>query len=495
MDDLLDWSWFRGLSFYEFAIKFYESNHYRPTFEALQYLIYTLVGTDPSRFILINKIYNIIISIFIYYFTSDITKNRILAFITSSFYITSHLAYYQISQGIGGIESTALFLSIIILYLCIKLVDNENKNTCKSYRYNIITIIIIYILFFLLVFDHERYLSMASIIIITILLLKKPNDNELLNDDLNGHNKYNLKTFKVISIISFLIEIIIICYIRYLATNRVLPAGTGGTYVEETFNIGECLKHCINQVAIIFGINIGPEHLYGIEFSAITNKKIILLTFASILIILFIIITYISFRIYNHKKEKDLKKLLSIDLLFLTYIAMCIGSSSVTIRVEMRFVYSSFIVSVIYLSYMLKYIISKINLNSLKVIFTFLFIIIFMLRLPVEKLYREYYYKIYCFIDLKRVNSLYDLTIGTYGLDKIISKDENIKKKIIIVNKFYKMTNFYSEYFFKIYDKDNIGNKIMLVNDFSEIDERTLDENTIIIYEDPFNNTYVTYTF
>ena len=57
------------------------------------------------------------------------------------------------------------------------------------------------------------------------------------------------------------------------------------------------------------------------------------------------------------------------------------------------------------------------------------------------------------------------------------------------------MTNFYSEYFFKIYDKDNIGNKIMLVNDFSEIDERTLDENTIIIYEDPFNNTYVTYTF
>ena len=56
MDDLLDWSWFRGLSLYEFAFKFYGSTKYRPIFEAIQYLLYTIIDTDPTRIVLFNEI-------------------------------------------------------------------------------------------------------------------------------------------------------------------------------------------------------------------------------------------------------------------------------------------------------------------------------------------------------------------------------------------------------------------------------------------------------
>ena len=46
------------------------------------------------------------------------------------------------------------------------------------------------------------------------------------------------------------------------------------------------------------------------------------------------------------------------------------------------------------------------------------------------------------------------------------------------------------DYFFKIYDKDNVGNKIILMNDVSEIPQSDLNENTIILYENYDENDY-----
>ena len=502
MDDLNDWSWFRGTSFYDFAIKFYGATRYRPTFEAVQYFIYTIIGTEPQRFVLINKIYNIIIATFIYYITKKISGYKIFAIITSIFYIIAHFSYYQISQGIGSIESTALLLSILILYLCIKIVEDNKLNTKTSYSKLICNFILIFLLFFLLVFDHERYLFVAGIIFIAIFFMKMPNDNEFCKNNASIENSYRFLKFKAIILLLFIIEIIAICYIRYLAIGKIIPAGTGGTYVEDTFSIKQFITYCFTQVAIILGINIGPEHLYGIDFFSINNNTIKYLTIISILIISFIILLYFAIKIKNIKNksenianETNANQNFIIDLLFLTFISFSIASTSVTIRVEMRFVYTSFIVSVIYLSYMLSYIIKDVNKNYIKIIMIFLFVSIFSLRLPIELVYRDNYDKLYCFVDLKRVNSLYDLTIGEYGLDNIINKDDDKRKKIIIVNKYYNMTKFYSEYFFKIYDKDDVGNIITLVNDFNEIDVDKCDENTIILYEDPYNNIYVNYTF
>ena len=260
-----------------------------------------------------------------------------------------------------------------------------------------------------------------------------------------------------------------------------MPAGTGGTYVEETFKLSECLINCFKQVAFIFGINTEPDYLYGIDFASITSQKIKFLNFVSIALIIIIILIYIIFRIKSFKKDRKI----ATDLIFLSFIAMCIGSSSVTIRVEMRFIYVSFVAAIIYLSYMIRYLSSNININIVKILAYLSLIIVFITRVPLELEYRESYPKIHCIVDLNRVNSIYDNTIGRYGLDDILNG-----RKIYIINKYYDMTEFYAEYILKIYDKNDIGNKMILVKDITEIPVEDLQNDSIVLYEDYTKNIY-----
>ena len=53
------------------------------------------------------------------------------------------------------------------------------------------------------------------------------------------------------------------------------------------------------------------------------------------------------------------------------------------------------------------------------------------------------------------------------------------------------MNDFYAEYLFKIYDKNNIGNKINIIKDLSEIPVDDIGDNTIILYEDLLTNSYL----
>ncbi len=468
MDDLYDWSWFRGTSLFDFAFKFYESTKYRPVFETIQYIIYMIVGTNPIRFTIINKIYNAIVAIFIYYFVKSFSKDYIISFLTSITYLISHFAYYQIGQGIGSLETTALLLSLIVLYLCLRLMDDGIYKDINATR----NLVLIYIFFFILVFDHERYLSVALPIISSVILSRK----------------INSKRKRVIYLLIFLIEIAVITFIRFAAIGNVIPAGTGGTRVEETFSIKTFVKYFLYQIAIIFGINIGPEHLFGIDFASVDNLPVKYATFISIAIILIVVIVYIISKIKYSLKNDNGGKLAVFypDIAFLFFIGSVIASTSVTIRIEMRFVYTSFIASVIYFAYMCSFLCRHYNTKTIKIIMILVFIGFFVTRMPVELLYRSYFDKIYCFVDTKRVNSIYDNTIGVYGVDDTLHN-----KRIYIINKYYGMTNFYAEYLFKIYDKEDIGNKINLVDDISDIDPILIDENSIILNEDIMSNTYV----
>lgn len=462
MDDLFHWSWFRGLNLFDFAFKFYEASRYRPVFETIQYIFYVIIGTNPMKLSIINKVYNSLIALFIYYFAKRLSKNQLLSLFISTLYILSHYAYYQIGQGIGSLESTALLLSLLILFYCLKLsgVIEEKKEG------NVKNTIILFVLFFVVSFTHERFLGTAAPIVIAILTSK---GDRLIS-----------KT-KILSLIIFVLEILLICFIRYIAIGKVMPAGTGGTYVEDTFSIAECIRYCFIQVAFIFGINIGPDYLYGIDFVSLPNAISKYLLFVSIALILITILWYIILRI----KNKQEMKYVAADLIFLSFVAVCIGSSSVTIRVELRFIYVSFTAAMLYLIYMCSFIVSKLAVKKLRVLPVLLVALALVTRIPIELNYRKYFPKIHCIVDMIRVNSIYDNTIGKYGLDDIMNN-----KKIYIISKYYDMTKFYAENILKIYDINNIGKPMILVSDISEIPQEDIGENTIILYEDITNNNY-----
>lgn len=462
MDDLYHWSWFRGLNLFDFAFKFYEASRYRPVFETIQYLFYVIIGTNPMRLSIINKVYNSLIALFIYHFGKRLSKNSILSILISALYILSHYAYYQIGQGIGSLESTALLLALLILFYCLKLsgvIEEKNNSNLKN-------TIILFILFFVVSFTHERFLGTAAPIIIAIFTAKG--------------DKMIDKT-KIVLLVVFVLEILLICFIRYIAIGKVMPAGTGGTYVEDTFSIAECIKYCFIQVAFIFGINIGPDYLYGIDFKSLPTTVPKYLLIISIALILIVILWYVITRITN----KQEMKYVAADLIFLSFIAVCIGSSSVTIRVELRFIYVSFTASMLYLIYMCSFIVSKIAKKKLCILPILLVALAFVTRIPIELNYRKYFPKIHCIVDMIRVNSIYDNTIGKYGVDDIMNN-----KKIYVISKYYDMTKFYAENILKIYDINNVGKPMILVNDLSEIPQEDVGANTIILYEDIANNNY-----
>ena len=373
-DDLASWSWFPGLNFYDFAIKFYDTaTRYRPVFYALEYIEYFIVGNHVKWFTCINVFLNSIIATFVYKFAKKNSKSTIVAFIISLCYIISHFSYYQITQVIGILETYSQLFALIILYLCISYIDNDN--------YSLPKLSFIYIVYFLASFTHERYMFLAVPIIFTIIakcLLK--------NSQHISNNKYKNNQFKntILHLIIFTLEITSIVYIRILSTGKFIPSGTGGTEVNETFNIVEAFTFAINQVlfifgiksfdveykfVFIFGINIGPEHLVGMPFETMPiYLKIIL--FVSILILLSIIFIYILVKAnyIKNNKTQNLLDLIYQDILYIVFIMLAIGSSSVTIRVEMRFVYVSFTASMLYLSYMIGEITKYTNTNRNNII-------------------------------------------------------------------------------------------------------------------------------
>lgn len=469
-DDLFHWSWYRGLNLYDFAIKFYPSSKYRPAFEIIQYIIYTIVGTDVFKFTLINKVYNSIIALFVYHVVRRLDVNKVISLCIASMYIVAHYAYYQIAQGIGSLESDALFFALIILFYCLKLsgaISCKNGTTTK--KDNILNIIILLIMYFVISFTHERYMCLAAPIVVVLFSIK------------NDGNNVDTKE-KIVPALALIVEILIICIIRYMAIGRVMPTGTGGTNVEETFRLTECIEYCFSQVAIILGINIGPDHLCGVDFVSLPNDIVRILTLVSIMLIVLFILIYITIRVKVDTNESAN----ATDLIFLLFIASCIAASSVTIRVELRFVYVSFVVALIYLSYMHSFIKSNVDFKIAVIVLSGLIVLILAFRLPIELEYRKYFPKIYCFVDTHRVNSIYENTIEKYGLDEILHN-----KKVYIIDEYFGMTSFYAEYFFKIYDKDNVGNNIILVKKLDEIPNEDINnKDVIILYENLALNKY-----
>ena len=182
----------------------------------------------------------------------------------------------------------------------------------------------------------------------------------------------------------------------------------------------------------------------------------------------------------DQKREKlaRLRNFIGNNILFLLFIAMCIGSSSVTIRVEMRWVYVSFAASLLYFSYLLG--VSRLPLGT---IFCLAFIC---LRLPVERYYRSYFPQIYFWEDQDRMNSLAEQTIEKYGRGGVLGK------QVYILENKYKMSKFYGDTFFQVFDEDfsGHGTKIHFIQDLTRLPKNSNRENSLVLEEVPEQRAY-----
>ena len=303
------------------------------------------------------------------------------------------------------------------------------------------------------------------------------NVSESVNASIGQQDKSDRESVKKPKLLPFFLPFVqafLFFSIRSLAIGSFVPKGTGGTEVQDGFSLTKALSHAFSQVFYIFGIQAGPDYLAGIPWEEVGRKHRYVI-YASIAVLAFSILLALVFAI---RKGKLKKEFFGKNLLFLCFIALCIGCSSITIRVEMRWVYVSFAASLLYFAYLLG--------NTGMPIPTFFALLFVCLRFPAEMKYRESFPRIYFWEDQDRMNSLAEQTIGKYGRDYVLGK------QVYILENNYKMSKFYGDTFFQVFDPEmsGQGTKIHFIKDFRELPSEANFYNSLVLKEVPEERAY-----
>ena len=523
MDDLYLFSFFREQDFFTFSFPIGEAVRFRPVYWALSYIEMVFVGNDPNRYWYFNVVLNGLLACFLCYFSWVVSKGKkIVSFSLGILFLSAHFAYYQIAQALGILETLALGFSLITLYF-LYLQLNEEKHFVRN-------LVLSHLFFFLLIFTHERYIALLPLFYVPLFFRRRVGKNTAVKATSTGGNnaeteykgteqekletrgneagkekKKEGKNIVFTSCILFLLPLAqayLFYAIRKFAIGSFIPKGTGGTEVTESFKLTDALQNAFAEVYYIFGFQKGPEYLNGIPWENVAGniRKLVYASIGVLGITVFLCLIFALIRIFktdnsigknivndsikNLRKEQKREKLARLrsfignNILFLLFIAMCIGSSSVTIRVEMRWVYVSFAASLLYFSYLLG--VSRLPLGTL---FCLAFIC---LRLPVERYYRSYFPQIYFWEDQDRMNSLAEETIEKYGREGVLGK------QVYILENKYKMSKFYGDTFFQVFDEDfsGHGTKIHFIQDLTRLPKNANRKNSLVLEEVPEQRAY-----
>ncbi len=192
-------------------------------------------------------------------------------------------------------------------------------------------------------------------------------------------------------------------------------------------------------------------------------------------------------------REKEKQRRVSClysALLFVLFIGACIACSSVTIRVEMRWVYVSLTAALLLLAYMYGELTRGIEPEFyLKRIWPWggLLLSYLILMLPAELYNRAAGWpNIYFFPEQARYNSLAEVTV-----DKYPSMEG---KTVYIIGNSYGVSDFTAETFFKVYQKDRTAEltQVKFIDSVWEIGLVT--DDMIVLKEEPGSNDYVDVT-
>ncbi len=458
MDDLYMWSWYAESDIIKFLTEDI-TERYRPVFWFFSYIECALVGNNPIGFYITNVVLNSLIAVFVYYFAKKLCNNFFIAFASGILYLVSHFSYYQIGQMLGILESLCMFFSLLFLFFVIKYLNCEIKEKSNAY---FCVIIVVYIL---ASYTHERFMGLLPVFLVALFF----------------KNKVRIST-KFIKTFICLLVLAGILFIRSYYTGSAVPAGTGGTQVTETFSIEQAIRFAFLQVLHIFGFTYGEEYLCGITFNGLDDiaKTFV---YTNIVLIAIIELLYLMVALSHSYKTSvtDIDKpfpRVGMDLVFLTFIGMNIIASSPTIRLELRWVYTSMTGFILFAVFKISEICRLVNKTSVKRIMYLIFIFWFISRLFVDMSYRKGYNQIYCIKDQLKMNSLAEETVYKNGYDKIKNSH------VYILDANFKLSDFYASWFFRVFapNKTDSVPKIEHVysNDLARLES---DTNKIVLKE------------
>ena len=526
-DDLYLWSFYGCEDFWSFTFPKVTKGNFRPFYWALSYLEFRLIGPHVHWYARFNVLLNVAIAWVIYFFSRRLSRltrtpqgmriGQAVGLLTGMLYLQSHFAAYQIAQVLGLLESLALLLALLTLW---GLFDYMEGRGTRAYLRACLC-------FFLVIFTHERYIALAPLFYLAVLTqylterrlcrrFAPSRSSCAASDEIPAMNRLG----RTVELLLPLLILAVFFGTRMVVAGEAIPVGTAGTKVQDTFSLAEALGFAFSQVAYIFGINAGHAIFCGVSFadSARWVQALIVLSWLCLLLML---VLYVRMA---WKRGRITPRLIGENLLFICFIALCIGSSSITIRLETRWVYVSYTAALLYLSYMLGEIaksgavkakagravrtraatVQRASAASVSasgeraacrgmamvLAFSLLFMAYGAVMTPVEHYDRQHYPNMFFFFDQDRVNSLADCTIDAVGAGEFLGK-----KQVYIYYNYYEMSDFYAEYFYKPFDpeKTGQGTEIHFINRPDELPADATVENSVVLMEHG-NRSYIDVT-
>ena len=526
-DDLYLWSFYGCEDFWSFTFPKVTKGNFRPFYWALSYLEFRLIGPHVHWYARFNVLLNVAIAWVIYFFSRRLSRltrtpqgmriGQAVGLLTGMLYLQSHFAAYQIAQVLGLLESLALLLALLTLW---GLFDYMEGRGTRAYLRACLC-------FFLVIFTHERYIALAPLFYLAVLTqylterrlcrrFAPSRTSCAASDEIPAMNRLG----RTVELLLPLLILAVFFGTRVVVAGEAIPVGTAGTKVQDTFSLAQALGFAFSQVAYIFGINAGHAIFCGVSFadSARWVQALIVLSWLCLLLML---VLYVR---GAWKRGRITPRLIGENLLFICFIALCIGSSSITIRLETRWVYVSYTAALLYLSYMLGEIAKSVAVKAkagravrtraatvqrastasisasgeraachgmaMVLAFSLLFMAYGAVMTPVEHYDRQHYPNIFFFFDQDRVNSLADCTIDAVGAGEFLGK-----KQVYIYYNYYEMSDFYAEYFYKPFDpeKTGQGTEIHFINRPDELPADATVENSVVLMEHG-NRSYIDVT-
>ena len=523
MDDLYLWSCYGNQSFTEYVFPI-GGTRFRFIFYLASWLELVFLGNHVEWMAAFNIVLNALIAFTIYRVSVRMSQGRkLVSLVLGLAYLQSRMAYYQIGQFYGLMESLGLWAAVGLLFCLYRYVNG--RDTRAFFLANLF--------YFLASFIHERYMVLFPVLLLALLFgSRKENGpgagNRRMDRGLEGagssqedlagtqaepfqHGRSRgrgqrrsgaagmhpenravrrgdaLRTGEREQSASRGAEacpkwvLLLVCIgvfaliqgIRLLTIGTLSPAGTGGTDVADTFKLADAIGHAWEQVGFVFGRNCGPDYLCTMTYEDTPEHIRRLILGANGVLA----VSVVCFLIGLFRSRTELLGQLKNVVLFLAFIALCIGSSSVTIRVEMRWVYVVYAAALLFLAYMS----SQMGKAGILVL------LYAALLFPVETFYRGHWDTLYLWPPQMRYNSLAEQTYGTYG-------DSIFDKKVYIIGNTYEMSEFTAETFLKVYDRDGKAKdqKIQFID--SDFDFKKITDDMVILSEDTEHDAYLNVT-
>ncbi len=494
MDDLYLWSCYGDQSFTEYVFPM-GSSRFRFLFYLASWLELFFIGGHVEWMVPFNIILNAGIAYSIYRMAVSFSDGRkIISFAAGILYLSSRMAYYQIGQFYGLMESLALWAALGMLYFLYRYVNEKKAGAFLMAN----------VLYFAVSFIHERYMALLPLLLLAVVLgfgkglsaetvtaepeRKSEPEHAAEQGRSRGRGQSRgaqskkeaavrtaaaeenggFRLPKILLLVITLLVFGLIQMIRLHTIGTLSPAGTGGTDVADTFKFTDAIGQALSQVGFVFGRNSGPIYLCIEPFAESPDGIRNLILSAEAVLGLGVLAAVIGMI----RERDEIICHLKNTVLFLVFIALCIGCSSVTIRVEMRWVYVAYAAALLFFAYLSR-VMGKAGI---------LVLLYGCLIFPVETYYRDNWDNLYLWAPQIEYNSLAEKTYGTYG-------DDIFDKEIYIIGHEFEISDFNAETFLKVYAKGKTNvPKLQFID--SDMDLREITDNMVILCEDPEHNAY-----